>query len=183
LEQKMKRELLIGCGRNLKKRVAVDSEEWEGLVTLDINGDHKPDILWDLERLPYSFAESNEYNEIHAYEVLEHTGRQGDWNFFFRQWAEFWRILKPGGFVVGTSPALKSAWLWGDPGHTRAVTFESFVFLSQEEYKKQVGITAMSDYRWFYRADFELVHKDIQGESIVFALQAIKPSRFENGTA
>jgi len=172
----MKRELLLGCGRNLSKRLAIETEEWSNLTTLDINPGHSPDVVWNLENIPLPFEE-NTFDEIHAYEVLEHTGKQGDWRFFLDQWSDFWRILKPGGYFAGTSPSLKSSWLWGDPGHSRAVTFESFVFLCQEEYKKQVGITPMSDYRHWYKADFDLVHKDIQGESIVYVLKAVKPSR------
>src|SRR5580765_2458851 len=135
----MKRELLLGAGRNLTKKITIaGSSEWSNLTTLDFNADHMPDIVADLERLPYDWAEDDTYDEVHAYEVLEHTGRQGDWRFFFAQFSEIWRMLKPGGFFAGTSPATSSVWLWGDPGHTRAVTPESFVFLCQPKYA-QVG--------------------------------------------
>jgi hypothetical protein len=173
----VKRELLLGAGRNLTKKITIGGvADWSNLTTLDVNPDHIPDILADLEDLPYRWAEDDTYDEVHAYEVLEHTGRQGDWRFFFAQWGEFWRMLKPGGLFCGTSPALTSVWLWGDPGHTRAVTPESFVFLSQPKYAA-VGETPMSDYRGIWRGDFDTIHAEIRDGAFIFVLQAVKPSR------
>jgi hypothetical protein len=62
-------ELLIGCGRNHKKQIFFNNNrEWVNLVTLDINPDHNPDVLWDLLDFPMPFGD-NSFNEIHAYEV------------------------------------------------------------------------------------------------------------------
>src|SRR5262245_21276392 len=170
-------ELLIGCGKNLTKRVSRPGrEEWNELVTLDINPDHSPDVVHDLEVHPLPFGE-NTFDEIHAYEVLEHTGRQGDWRFFFAQFSEFWRILKPDGVLCGTSPIHGSVWVWGDPGHTRVISKECFLFLDQMEYA-QVGKTHMSDYRFVYKADFMPVFMDQSSEdNWAFVLQAKKPER------
>jgi hypothetical protein len=129
----------------------------------------------DLEQLPLPFQD-DAFNEIHAYEVLEHTGRQGDWRFFFAQFSEFWRILRPGGVLVGTSPG-GGPWVWGDPGHTRAISPECFVFLNQQEYQHQVGVTPMSDYRSVYQADFETVVADVRDNVFGFILRAQKPAR------
>jgi SAM-dependent methyltransferase len=170
-------ELLIGAGSNhMKKLCPSNAREWKELITLDFNPDHKPDVLHDLTVLPYPFQD-NTFDEIHAYEVLEHTGQQGDFRFFLDQWSEFWRILKPGGFLAGTCPDRNSPWAWGDPGHTRIISEQSFTFLNQPAYQEQVGITPMSDYRWLYKADFNVVHLETQGDTFIFALQAIKPSR------
>lgn len=171
-------ELIIGCGgkRGKKMHRPGTSEEFTDLHTLDINPDHKPDTVWDLERLPLPFADDT-FDEIHAYEVLEHTGRQGDYRFFFAQWSEFWRILKPGGSFFGTVPLQNSRWTWGDPSHTRIITAEQFVFLDQTEYSRQVGVTAMSDFRWLYKADFSIEFTTERSGSLYFALNAVKPSR------
>lgn len=170
-------ELLIGCGRRRDKLMFLnDHNEWDGLVTLDINPDHKPDVLHDLTVLPLPF-EDDTFGEIHAYEVLEHTGQQGDWRFFFAQFSEFWRILKPGGCLFGTSPAWNGPWSWGDPGHTRIVSAESFVFLNQPQYTAQVGKTPMTDYRFVYRADFDHVHIATDDNTFQFVIRAVKPSR------
>lgn len=159
-----------------------DREEWPGwvkLTTLDHNPDCKPDIEADLECLPYTWARDNEYNEIHAYDVLEHTGQQGDFRFFFAQWSEFWRILKPDGIFYGRVPPLTSKWLWGDPGHKRVISLESLTFLSQLEYDKQLGKTALCDYRRWYSGDFEAVRAFEHNDCLDFALRAVKPPRFK----
>jgi SAM-dependent methyltransferase len=174
----MKRELLIGCGPNRDKRLG-NGPDWSGLLTLDSNPVHAPDVIWDLEQLPLPF-EDDSFDEIHAYEVLEHTGSQGDWRFFFDQWSDFWRILKPGGMFYGTVPHWRSPWAWGDPSHKRLVMPEhQFVFLSQSEYAKQAGKTPMSDFRFYYKADFDLESCEWEGESYWFSLRAIKPSRID----
>jgi SAM-dependent methyltransferase len=173
-------ELLIGCGSRREKCVipAGVSPHWTKLVTLDFNGDHNPDVVWDLTKRPFPFEDST-FDEVHAYEVLEHLGQQGDFRSFFDDFSELWRILKPGGWLIGTSPAWNSKWAWGDPGHTRIISAESLLFLDQSEYAVQVGKTPMSDYRWCYKADFEPRHGQVDEPSGTFcyALQAVKPSR------
>lgn len=165
-------ELLIGAGNNRDKKITFKDipSEWSGeLVTLDIDPECNPDIIHDLNDLPLPF-DDDMFDEIHAYEVLEHTGRQGDWLFFFNQFSEFWRILKPGGYFIGTCPMWDSPWAWGDPGHTRIISPESLIFLSQEEYK-QIGKTAMTDYRCVYKANFIPIAKQESDHTFGFVLQ------------
>ena len=49
-----RRELLLGCGSNRVKQVYPKDEprEWQGLVTLDIDPSHRPDVVHDLNILP-----------------------------------------------------------------------------------------------------------------------------------
>lgn len=168
-------ELLIGCGNDRKKKVHFSGieETWDKLVTLDIDPSTKPDVVHDLNVLPYPFKD-NEFDEIHAYEVLEHCGRQGDWKFFLDQFSEFWRILRPNGYLIATVPMWDSKWAWGDPGHTRVINDGSLVFLSQGEYERQVGKTAMTDYRPWYKANFEILRTADKGDTFAFILQAKK---------
>ncbi|MCK5726261.1 MAG: methyltransferase domain-containing protein [Thiotrichaceae bacterium] len=171
-------ELLIGCGSEHSKRISIDNNyNWTNLLTLDINADHNPSLVWDLRELPLPFEEST-FDEIHAYEVLEHLGQQGDYEKFFLQFSEFYRLLKPSGFLIGTCPSRVSPWAWGDPSHTRIVQKENFVFLDQNEYTRQVGVTPMSDFRYLYKDDFSLHFFEEDEHQIRFALQAIKPSRY-----
>ena len=173
-------ELLIGCGSNRAKKLSTqDRPAWAGLVTLDYEARHKPDVIHDLHnRLPF---EDNSADEIHAYECLEHVGRQGDYKFFFWQFSDFWRVLKHGGILFGTVPLPTSVWAWGDPSHTRVIQKESFVFLHQPSYE-QLGRTAMSDFRSIYQADFDVIHSKENGDVLEFALKAVKPSRIKQCT-
>lgn len=173
----MHRSLLLGCGSARDKRVNITGREgWGALETLDHYAGHNPDVVWDMDVLPLPF-DQDRFDEIHAYECLEHIGRQGDWKFFFAQFTDFWRILKPGGVLCATVPSPHSPWAWGDPSHTRILPPECLIFLSQPQYTAQVGKTAMSDFRGVFRADFDILVSEIQGDSHVFALQAVKPSR------
>jgi hypothetical protein len=133
-------------------------------------------VLCDLALPPYPFK-TESADEIHAYDVLEHLGQQGDWRAFFAQFAECWRILKPGGFLAATCPSYRSANAWGDPSHRRVITKETLAFLSQAEYAKQVGVTPMTDFRPWYAADFEPRYLDEGADTLVFVLEAVKPAR------
>jgi len=156
------KSLLIGAGAKHDRRIFVDGvEKWDELVTLDINPDHKPDVIHDLEELPYPF-EDNEFDEVHAYEVLEHTGQQGDWRFFFAQFSELWRVLKPNGALAVSVPHWAGRWAWGDPSHKRIINEGTVVFLNQDEYAKQVGKTSMSDFRWVYKGNFKMDMATVQ---------------------
>ena len=164
----------MGCGNDRTKCLAdVTHPKWEGLTTLDGDPTCEPDIIWDLEQIPYPF-DDNTFDEIHAYCVLEHCGRQGDYRFFFAQWAEFARILKPDGRFFGICPKHTSMWAWGDPSHTRIISPQSLRFLAQRVYN-DVGKTAMSDYRRIYSADLVIQRiEDVDAERFYFVLQVNK---------
>lgn len=169
-------ELLLGCGHNKKKRITFEGvpKEWsKDLITLDWAEDCKPHVLHDLNQLPYPF-DDDMFDEIHAYDVLEHCGTQGDFRFFFNQFEEIHRLLKPDGYFVATCPTWDSCWAWGDPGHTRIISEESLIFLSQKQYEKQVGNGAMTDYRYCYSADFELTSMQESENHWGFVLKALK---------
>lgn len=167
----MRKELLLGCGSRTKKDLVIeDRKEFENVVRLDINPDHKPDVLWDLTKHPLPF-EDNEFDEIHIYEVLEHLAYQGDFKFFFREFTEYARILKPGGFFHASVPC--GIWTWGDPSHRRVITEQTLIFLNQSEYD-QVGKTNMSDFRNIYKANFKKVYAHQTEQKFYFILENYK---------
>lgn len=159
----VKRYLLAGCGTSRDKRIqmiespAKDFSDGD-LVTLDIDETAGADVVHDLEKLPYPFAD-NEFDELHLYEVLEHCGTQGDAKFFFGQFAEFYRILKPGGLVCISVPLWDCEIAWAVPDHRRVLPAAIFGFLDKNYYNN-VGKPGYGDYRKLLGStDFEPVGK------------------------
>jgi SAM-dependent methyltransferase len=172
-------ELLVGAGASREKKIKRPGDDpgWQHLVTLDLFEGHGVDVVHDLRVRPLPF-EDNTFEEIHAYDVLEHLGQQGDFVSFFEEWSEWWRILKPGGHMFAISPHWSSPWAWGDPGHTRVYGPECISFLDQTEYVRQIGVSPMTDYRSIYKADFEPVFMKVENNAqFVYVLKAHKPSR------
>jgi SAM-dependent methyltransferase len=168
------RELVLGAGNyKFKKICGPEGKEYQNPTTVDIDPDCHPDVLYDLNRNILPFPE-NTFDEIHMYEVLEHLGTQGDYKHFFAFFTEAARVLKPNGLFLGSVPAPGSPWVWGDPGHTRAILPETFVFLNQEEYKEQVGKTPMTDYRSIYKADLRISLLQEKNSVLFFALKNFK---------
>jgi predicted SAM-dependent methyltransferase len=197
-------ELLLGCGFARKKLLGLPGRplEWAGLVTCDVNAKCSPDILcdldppdsryaadfdWEIEKVSESavaltvaedeqiFFRENMFEEVHAYEVLEHLGQQGFTKSFFCTFYNIHRILKPGGHLFATVPSRFSAWLWGDPSHRRVICAESLAFLSQDVIAKNRAMgAAMSDFSTLWDRDFKVLSAQDNHTNFIFCLQAIK---------
>ena len=174
----MRKVLLLGAGN--KRHLTLSHKSTHGqpvdVHSLDIDPNCKPDTCWDLNQLPLPFGDE-EFDELHAYEVLEHVGRQGDWLSFFREFSEYWRILKPDGFLYASVPRHDNIWAWSDPGHTRIISPGTLSFLSQKQYARDVGKTTMTDYRNWYKADFEVFYAANVEASFCFGIKAIKETK------
>lgn len=144
-------------------------EEWSRpLVTCDMDPSCGPDVLLDLDgnNLPF---QDDSFDEIGAYDILEHLGRQGDWRGFFDEFSEYWRVLKPGGHMSVLVPVGADA--LADPGHTRFFSEESFHFLDQDNYNEAHDAgTCMTDYRWYYKRSFKLRYMDRVGGHHIAAI-------------
>jgi len=190
-------------------KVVNGKDEWCNLTTLDMDESCGPDVIADIrwfhpwrsawrtktftsvgdlmEPVPkdslggYVQFKDSVFDEVHAYEVLEHLGGLGDYQAYFADFSEIWRILKPGGLLCATVPSRYSEGLWGDPGHCRSIPPMALTFLDQTEYARQCdGLkNSMSDYRSVYKADFHRVFSLETKDTHTFVLKAIKPSRIK----
>jgi SAM-dependent methyltransferase len=176
------KELIVGAGYARNRRLRFEGDGGKDFVNpifLDINPACNPDVVWDLNKLPLPFPD-NEFDEIHAYSILEHIGTQGDYVSFLKLFEEFWRITKPNGMFFGIVPKWDSFWALGDPGHTRIINEGTLVFLNQDEYVRQCALgteTSMSDYRHVYKGNFKKVAAFNHDEQHMFGfvLVAVKP--------
>lgn len=182
----MQRCLMLGAGlAKPVRRLRLEDSAPEGetkWVTLDINPSGKPDHLFDLEALelesPYTDGTTiglpeGEFHEIHAYDILEHFGTQGNYVGFFRTFRALHKALVLGGALIGTTPAYDSVWAWGDPGHRRMISIQTLAFLVKDHYK-QLGRTRCTDYRqyidpyWWVMDTYEQ-----QSDTTEFALRTV----------
>lgn len=156
----MQKSLLIGCGNSRAKKIhQAGQPDWTGqLVTIDMNPDCGADRILDMSiyctNMPFADAE---FDELAAYDTLEHWGRQGDWRGWFQEMAEYHRILKPGGRFGIIVPVGSDA--LADPGHTRFFSKSYFYFLNQKWYEEGLAQgLQITDYRWFWKLHFEIEH-------------------------
>jgi hypothetical protein len=169
-------QLHLGPGAKPDKQIWTPGKQaWSDRVTVDIDPAMKPDVRWDLNILPLPF-EDDSADEIHAMEVLEHTGTQGDVAFYFAQWNDFYRILIPDGIFFGSCPDWRGSWAFGDPGHRRIISNETLGFLHRPLYDAEPDNRIVC-YRDLCLCDFDILHSEYKGERFFFALRAVKPAR------
>lgn len=188
----MKRILILGGGFTTGKRLNMDSlafntvggnPDADHIVTIDENEKCAPDFVHDLNVTPWPIfgqeylrdpnGEWRRFDEIHAYEVFEHLGTQGDAESFFSTFNQCWMALKTGGLLFVSVPSYRSIWAFGDPTHRRIINAGSLTFLCKKNYEQQLGKTSMSDYRHLLIGDWMILRQQDDGESFRFVLRAL----------
>jgi len=100
------KKLNLGCGESKKP----------GYVNVDWQPAVEPDVLHDLNRLPYPFADDT-FDVIEAFHVIEHLDRP------FAVMKELHRILKPGGKLQVKVPHFSRGFTHAEHAHGFDVTF------------------------------------------------------------
>lgn len=158
------------CGPDLV--MDLDAPRW---VVRDTPADISPRVRPLLRTVPFHGLELEEgaFDEVHAYEVLEHLGQQGHAGSFFDTFRNIWRLLAPEGMLCASVPSILSPWLWGDPGHRRVITAGTLSFLD----RTNPCAPPSSDYRAYLDFDFSQVWAFDDGSNLWFILRAVKPAR------
>ncbi len=127
-EKEPVKKLNVGCGMGKK----------EGYINLDSCEAVKPDVLWDLNKIPYPF-EDNTFEEIYAYSILEHL------DDVVKVMEELYRISKPGAILSVRVPYWAGYGFASDPTHKTMFTEHTFDFFTGE-----------ADYSFITKARFRL---------------------------
>lgn len=109
-------ELLnLGCGL---KRIPE-------AVNLDITPETKPDVIHDLNQLPWPLAD-NQFREVLAYDVIEHL------DDFIGVMEEIHRVCQDRAVVRITVPHFSGPEAYTDPTHRRYFGYNSFDYVTGE---------------------------------------------------
>lgn len=118
----------IPQGPGLKLNIGAGFRRLDGYVSVDSFPGCEPDVLWDLERTPWPFA-NNSVDEIFAFHVLEHIGQTPA--TFFAVIREIYRVVRHGGTIAAVVPHPLHRSFISDPTHVRPFTVETFLMFSR----------------------------------------------------
>lgn len=106
----------------MKLNLGSGTDRREGWVNVDRYPQANPDLVWNLENLPWPW-ETDSVDQILLRHVLEHIGQAPDLYLAIIQ--EIYRVCKNGAQVHIEVPYPTHADFLGDPTHCRPVTVES----------------------------------------------------------
>ena len=142
-------KLNLGCG---VKRV-------EGWVNVDKYPGLGPDVVHDLEVLPWPWAD-NSVSEVLLAHVLEHLGEQTE--IFLGIMGELYRICRPGAVIHVVVPHPRHDDFINDPTHVRAITPEVMtLFDRRANLEWQRSGAANSQLALVLGVDFVLAHVEL----------------------
>src|SRR5437764_5330029 len=108
------RTLDVGCGIN----------KYPGAIGIDRNRATKADVLCDLDRIPYPFAD-NSFDQLRAIHVIEHVSD------VIRSMEEFHRLVRPGGRIRIETPHYTDFSSFCDPTHRWHLNTFSFRYFGE----------------------------------------------------
>jgi SAM-dependent methyltransferase len=108
------RILDVGCGIN----------KYPGSIGVDVNLNTRADVIVDLDRFPYPFADGT-FRSVRAIHVIEHVAN------VIKTMEEFHRLLEPGGRVVIATPHYTDFSSFCDPTHRWHLNSFSFRYFGQ----------------------------------------------------
>ena len=105
----------VGCG--IKKRA--------GAIGIDRNPASAADVLCDLDRFPYPFADAS-FDELYAIHVIEHVSD------VIKTMEEFHRLVRSGGLVRIETPHYTDFSSFCDPTHKSHLNSYSFRYFGED---------------------------------------------------
>lgn len=111
-------KLNLGCG----------NARLDGWINVDREAVLKPDQVWDLERLPWPWAESS-VDEVLLKHALEHLGQQTD--VFLGIVKELWRVCRNGALITIEVPHPRHDGFLSDPTHVRPILPSTLALFDQ----------------------------------------------------
>lgn len=152
--------LELGCGEG--RGVAVLQDLADKYVALDKIGEvieklknSFPDVTFHQAFFPpFSGIQDNQFDTVVSFQVIEHI--KDDSKFL----SEIYRVLKPGGKAVLTTPNIKKT-LTRNPWHIREYTAEGLKMKAEESFKKVnvFGITGNEKVMTYYQENKAAVQK------------------------
>lgn len=121
--------LNLGCGRN----------KLPGWVNVDHSPACEPDLLLDLEALPWPWPDGS-VDEIALHHVLEHLGATTA--KYFGVIKELWRVCRDGALVRITVPHPRHDDFLGDPTHVRPITVDGLQLFSRKANEQWIAMKA-----------------------------------------
>lgn len=131
------RRLNLGCANNHEA----------GFVNLDKNPEVNPDVVHDMECLPLPFPDSS-FDSVLGSHIFEHIHN------FVPLMEDIYRVLAPGGYLIGITPYGSSDNAWDNPHHVRSFSESTWQYFDQDLYK---GNHAGNGATEGYKGDFKVV--------------------------
>lgn len=162
----MKKTLDLGCGENPKNPFNATV-----IYGVDIREDLENNIRCaDLavDKIPY---EDNIFDYVTAFEFIEHIPRvvyaPKRRNSFVELMNEIYRVLKPGGYFLSSTPGYPHGVAFRDPTHVNFITNETFPLYFDDK-NRWASI-------YGFKGSFEIASQEWRGPNIVTILKKVTP--------